>query len=326
MPLAEEYLKIGMLDEAAQVLTEGIKIHPAFHAARVTLGKVLLEQGEVALAKNEFEHVIEASPDNLLAHRKLAKIYRDERLIEKARVSCQAVLSVNPKDADMKSVLEELDRLERTSPEPPIIPVEVSTSAESQNSAAAETEPAVEKGALENPAAQESSPPIMDETPLGPKIEEVPVASDFPPVGSTSDSVVISNEPEAQPAPPESELGIAESGPTKNPPPADEIITEALADLYIKQGHYDKGIAMFRRLLANDPDNAALYKKLDETVELVKLLQEGPKLKKAVSVAPTEPPNATPAPAAETEEARRQAEKIRRLELWLESIKKDQKR
>jgi pentatricopeptide repeat protein len=43
--------------------------------------------------------------------------------------------------------------------------------------------------------------------------------------------------------------------------------TLTLADLYIKQGHFDKAIEVFQELLANDPQNLMLRQKLSETVE-----------------------------------------------------------
>src|SRR3972149_10303028 len=75
-PLAEEYVKINMLEEAVQVLTEGLKRHPEMLSARVTLGKVHFEQGNLNDARKEFEEVLTAHPDNLMALKKLSVIYR----------------------------------------------------------------------------------------------------------------------------------------------------------------------------------------------------------------------------------------------------------
>ena len=37
-----------------------------------------------------------------------------------------------------------------------------------------------------------------------------------------------------------------------------------MADIYIKQGEYDKGISVFQKLLEKDPENASVRKKLEE--------------------------------------------------------------
>src|ERR1035438_2945116 len=43
--------------------------------------------------------------------------------------------------------------------------------------------------------------------------------------------------------------------------------TLTIADLYLKQGHFDKAIEVFQELLANDPQNLMLRQKLGEVVE-----------------------------------------------------------
>ncbi len=261
VPLAEEYMKSQMLDEAVMVLMDGLKNHPHFLTARVTLGKVYLEKGKIAEAKAQFEQVMAANPDNLFAHRKLARIYKDEGQVERAGKSCQTVLSQNPKDAEMKSLMEELNRLSQK-------PVEV----------------------------QVVVPPALQERP----------------------SALVGE--------------------------AEEMATEALADLYIKQGYYEKGIEVYQRLIAEDPSNTALQRKWEETEVLVKLLTEGPAVKTQASPEPVSsvpepaPPTATvpPQPARQdsggpaaasspmTEKERRETERIKRLEAWLDSIRKGQ--
>ena len=44
VPLAEEYRKTGMLDEAISVLMTGITSQPGYASARVSLGKIYLEK------------------------------------------------------------------------------------------------------------------------------------------------------------------------------------------------------------------------------------------------------------------------------------------
>src|SRR5512135_2069932 len=76
VPLAEEYRKEGMLDEAIGVLLSGIEKQPGYMSARVSLGKIYLEKEMLPEALSEFEQVIKSIPDNLYAHKKLAEIYR----------------------------------------------------------------------------------------------------------------------------------------------------------------------------------------------------------------------------------------------------------
>ncbi|MDC4226532.1 MAG: hypothetical protein MPW15_20355 [Candidatus Manganitrophus sp.] len=52
VPLAEEYLKCDMVDEAIIVLVEGIKNHPSYVAARVMLGKIYLQKNQIPEAQS----------------------------------------------------------------------------------------------------------------------------------------------------------------------------------------------------------------------------------------------------------------------------------
>ncbi|TRZ97411.1 MAG: tetratricopeptide repeat protein [Nitrospiraceae bacterium] len=76
---------------------------------------------------------------------------------------------------------------------------------------------------------------------------------------------------------------------------AEETDSETLAELYIVQGHREKGLEVYRRLVEKDPDNMKLH-------ERIMALEEG------------EAPQETPAQAS------RKA-RIRRLEGWLSVIR-----
>ena len=75
LQLAEEYRKSNMPEEAVEVCKEGLKNHPSYIAAKVTLGKAYLDLKKTDDAQHIFEDVIEQSSDNLVANRNLADIY-----------------------------------------------------------------------------------------------------------------------------------------------------------------------------------------------------------------------------------------------------------
>jgi len=167
------------------------------------------------------------------------------------------------------------------------------------------------------PAALESAPPPPVERSLEERASEPTASEDAP--GIPEPDLMQMSEPS-----PEEEPSAA--------PPTEEITTEALASLYILQGHYEKGIAIYRRLLAKDPGNQILFRKLEETVELAKLLSEGPQIKSGPKPPPeipspaSPPAPASPEPAPETDREHQKTQKIQRLQLWLDSIKKGQAR
>lgn len=115
IPIAEGYLKSGMVDEAISILKAGIQVNPRYLGARVSLGKAYLEKGKIEEALKEFEYAVNISPDNIYAHRKMITIYRDMGRIDDAIKSCETLLVFNPKDKEINNLMIEL-RKEKNTP------------------------------------------------------------------------------------------------------------------------------------------------------------------------------------------------------------------
>ena len=104
MPLAEEYGKAGMWQEAAGVLEDGLNLYPGFITAMVALGRVYDRLGQATKAKAILEESVKLSPENLRAHRTLIKIYQSQGLMESALQSCLLILAINPRDEEARSI------------------------------------------------------------------------------------------------------------------------------------------------------------------------------------------------------------------------------
>lgn len=113
LPLAEEYRKAGMLEEAISVLLKGLERQPGYTSARVALGKIYLEKKMIEDAQKEFEKVIAVIPDNLYAHKKLAEIYRDIGEIDRALSEYKTVIQINPLDEDARSFIEGIEGIDK---------------------------------------------------------------------------------------------------------------------------------------------------------------------------------------------------------------------
>ena len=389
-PLAEEYIRSGMLEEAIIILKEGLKIHPVFSAARVSLGKGYLQKGRVAEAKTEFEKVLAQNPDNLMAQKKLALIYRDEGNIEKARQLCETILLANPKDVEMKKLGLEIDGIRaqsvpsaptaekehgpEVSPEPPrlhgqsLMPAPVDQAGKEASDSRQGTESHeiprdVQKKPEEKPVQQDSGPPIEPQPPVvlsqgqqgheeakdlsalgglpirGPGLSSG-TPGDQPGHGGIEEEVFsellgpasVKNQfpPSMEPVSPMT--AIPET--PKEPEAAvseEALATVGIAELYIKQGHYEHGIEIYRKILEQDSDNAEVRQRLEDALALANLLTKRPT--QAQSQGRTV---ITPEPSAKAEEgpppdgpARSSPEQIRqakvqRLQAWLEQLKRSQ--
>ncbi len=104
IPLAEEYGKAGMWEEAAGVLEDGLKTYPGFITAMVALGRAYEQMNQPVKAKAVLEEAIKLSPDNLRAHRTLAKLYAAQGAKDAAIRSCNVILELNPHDQEALSL------------------------------------------------------------------------------------------------------------------------------------------------------------------------------------------------------------------------------
>ena len=104
LPLAEEYCKVGMWEEAVSVLEAGLKLYPGFITAMVILGRAYDQLNQATKARAVLEGAIKLSPENLRAHRTLMRIYAGQGLKQDAMNSCRVILSMNPKDEEALSV------------------------------------------------------------------------------------------------------------------------------------------------------------------------------------------------------------------------------
>ena len=87
-----------MWEEAVAVLEDGLKTYPGFITAMVALGRAYEQINQPVKAKAILEEAIKSSPDNLRAHRILAKLYVAQGANEAAIRACNVILSIHPHD------------------------------------------------------------------------------------------------------------------------------------------------------------------------------------------------------------------------------------
>ena len=119
LPLAEEYCKVGMWEEAVSVVEDGLKYYPAFITAMVVLGRAYEQLNQPTKARAVLEGDIKLSPENLRAHRILMKIYAAQGLTQESLKSCRVLLAMNPKDEEALSVQASLKMRQVEPPSPP---------------------------------------------------------------------------------------------------------------------------------------------------------------------------------------------------------------
>jgi tetratricopeptide (TPR) repeat protein len=122
--LGEEYRRAGQYAEAAEVCRAGLTIHPGYLSARVTLGRALIELGELDPARRELEIVLGGAQENLSAIRGLAEVHHRQGNVQAALAQYHRALSLAPNDPDLEETVADLTRQLETSArsEPEVTP------------------------------------------------------------------------------------------------------------------------------------------------------------------------------------------------------------
>ena len=109
-PLAEELRRAGRAQEAVALCQNGLAHHPEYVSARATLGRALLDLGEIDDALLELSAVLNAAPENLIALRGVAEVHHRRGELAEALESYRRARALAPQDADIEQAIEALER------------------------------------------------------------------------------------------------------------------------------------------------------------------------------------------------------------------------
>ena len=118
--LAEECRRAGSNEEAAEICRAGLVRHPGYLSARVTLGRALIELGQLDAAKTELEIVVAGVPDNLAAIRGLAEILQRRGQMQEALGYYKRALDLARHDPDLEDTVERISQEVAPPPPPPM--------------------------------------------------------------------------------------------------------------------------------------------------------------------------------------------------------------
>ena len=107
--LAEEYRRSARFDEAVEASRAGLRFHPTYVSARVTLGRSLMELGLLDQAERELQVVTRSTPDNLAARRALGDLYWRQGVLPQALEQLRLASALAPGDGELEEVVRELE-------------------------------------------------------------------------------------------------------------------------------------------------------------------------------------------------------------------------
>ena len=121
--LAEEYRRSARFDEAVEASRAGLRFHPTYVSARVTLGRSLMELGLHDQAERELQVVARSTPDNLAARRALGDLYWRDGQLDKALDQLKLAAALAPGDGELFELVRELELEVAAQQPPPMEPV-----------------------------------------------------------------------------------------------------------------------------------------------------------------------------------------------------------
>ena len=110
-PLAEAYRKMGMLKEALEVATQGVRQHPHFAGGRVALARIYLTQAQYQDSIAQFTKVIELAPENILAYQLLAEAHLHLKQPKDALKAFKRLLFLSPDNEKAQNAVRKLESL-----------------------------------------------------------------------------------------------------------------------------------------------------------------------------------------------------------------------
>jgi predicted Zn-dependent protease len=243
--LAEEYRQVGNDERAVEVLRQGLEHHPTHVAARVALGRLLLESGRASAASAALEPIVDDDPTHLVANKLLVKASLELGEAERARNRLGLYETLNPGDPEIQKLEAQIERVAARS-EPPAGDGEGRAATDS--SAQASPEPAAAGAGEKEPESDEDG-----ET-----------DDPFSDLWTGPDRVAY-------------QTALAEEGifelagvsPGEVPDEATDEAQEAtvtLGRLYLEQGHLTEAERIFRTVLEADPGNPDASKGLSEAL------------------------------------------------------------
>lgn len=278
-PLAEVYLRAGLLDDALATARTGVSKHPGYVTGQMALARICHQKGLLDECRTALEVVTEAVPENVEAQRMLAQLYREAGQDRAAVRTLQTLLEFSPADMTARVELEALQGRAAALVEDDLELIEFT---EEDIIEEGDLQPVLEPIKPEQlfddtlvervkPVAAVVDDPWSILTPAAPATEAVlPVAQPLEPptvasVWSMPESLPVTSalapefeaEPESDSSGEDLQSIWAQPLETAAAPQSagDPLATSTLAELYVTQGFTDKAIEIYRLILERQPDN-----------------------------------------------------------------------
>ncbi len=117
--LAEAYRRMGLLDEAYNVASKGIRALPKYGPGYTVLGRVYAQRGDGFAAAASFEKALRFEPESLPAFKGLVKVLLADGEKQQALEVVEKAVQIHPEDPALQKVFASF-KSSAPQPEPPV--------------------------------------------------------------------------------------------------------------------------------------------------------------------------------------------------------------
>ncbi|HEY8270096.1 MAG TPA: tetratricopeptide repeat protein [Pseudobdellovibrionaceae bacterium] len=110
-PLADAYRERGMLKEAEQIVSAGVKRHPSFASGFVVYARIMKDLSKPEESLKLIRKAVELAPENIMAHHLQAEIYLQSKRPKEALKAFKMVLFLNPQSERARKAVAKLESL-----------------------------------------------------------------------------------------------------------------------------------------------------------------------------------------------------------------------
>ncbi len=262
LPVADILRAHGHHNEAIEVLLQGVDRHPTFTVARVVLARELFSKGMITEARRALDDSTSSLRDNILAQKLLFKIH----VLLQDEPSARAVhehLKINRLlDGEIRRYGEIMELQGFVAARQRLLKDLVDAGVELQPGAL----DVVTQGGAGRASRDSLDDSIKEAHSAAIKVipdDELDVRDEDAVAGFHA----VPLKDIFSPDDPRAIKSAAPAGPRGIPGPGIELDSTTLADIYSRQGHYSKALAIYRRLLRMAPHNELLRRKVAELQE-----------------------------------------------------------
>jgi len=269
-PLAESYRKLGLLQEAFDILNKGIKKHPNYPMGYLVLANCYFDKNNFDLAYNTLRPLIAQNRDNIRLQKLFGEVCLKTNRPTEALETFKYLLFINPKD---KYIAEKVEQLEKE--DTPLIDERKAVLKKNQlqlfDLSNIESGPGQSKSTPEDWIQVDLSEPktnleIKNESKI--ESQETPSSWQIDDVARIWKKSIDAKENKTIKVnlDLDEESGIK----IKNEENLDfPMITHTLVDLYCEQGYYLKASEILKKLLELDPQNKNTQEKIKQVEKLI---------------------------------------------------------